>query len=248
MNKNNGLHKGEYKSNGSRTSLDTSWSNGQKETGRDIGLKILLKAVEIYLSTCRTTVAMNPDSEKIVQAGQQAIAALWHSNVIYSLYHFRKYRAAVMVSASKDGEWVARALRLWGQFPVRGSRLKGGLVAIRDMTRLLKTRGLCAGIVADGATGPPCIAQKGPLVLARDTGFPIIPTGFAARPAFYFNSWDRLVLPLPFSRAAMVYGPAIHIPARARGAELEEYRQILEKELNKATIKARMLVRSNGPG
>ena len=149
-----------------------------------------------------------------------------------------------MVSASSDGEWVARALRIWGQLPVRGSRLKGGVAAIKKMGRIVKEKGVSAGIVADGANGPACKVQNGALILARDTGLPIVPTGFAARPAHYFNSWDRMILPLPFSRIAMVYGPPLFVASDARGRRLEEYRNLLETRLNQATSRARKLVGS----
>ncbi len=218
-----------------------------EDNNKSTGLKILLKMVELYLATCPLVLTGNPSSQQMLQEKRQVIAALWHSALIYTLYHFRNNPAAVMVSASADGEWVARVLSLWGQIPVRGSRLKGGLNAIKDMTRLLNEGFLSAGIVADGATGPACIAQKGPVILARNTGIPIVPTGFAAKPAFYFHSWDRMVLPWPFSRIAMVYGPPILVPHEAKGKELEKFRHLLEKELNKATIKARRIIKSKGP-
>ncbi len=210
-------------------------------------LRALLRLIESYLSTCRPIMDFHPDSAEIISRRQTAIAALWHSSLIYTLYHFRNNPATVMVSASSDGEWVARALRIWGQFPVRGSRLKGGLAAIREMERLITERHISAGIVADGANGPALRAQKGAVILARDTGLPIIPTGFAARPAYHFHSWDRMTLPLPCSRVAMVYGPPITVPAGSRGGELERYRLLLEKSLNQATSRAGSIVKGRRP-
>ncbi len=209
-------------------------------------LKAALKTVELWLSSCRLKQDIHADSKAIMDKNGQVIAALWHSSLIYCLYHFRKFPAAIMVSGSADGEWVARALRLWGQVPVRGSKLKGGLVAIREMTRIIKSQKINAGIVADGSKGPPCVAQKGAVVLARDTGLPIIPVGIGAKPAYYFNSWDRLMLPLPFSRVGVVYGPPIFVDSNARGTLLENARVQLEKELNKASVKAKRLARAGG--
>lgn len=178
----------------------------------------------------------------MLMEGHQTIVTLWHASLIYTLYHFRKNPAAIMVSASKDGEWVANALKIWGQVPVRGSRKKGGVAAIRQMSKLLQQNKISAGIVADGATGPAYIAQKGAVILARDSGFPIIPTGFAAAKAKYFNSWDRMVLPMVFSRIAMVYGTPIYVPDTAKGKVIETFRSRLEKALNAATSKARDIV------
>jgi len=209
-----------------------------------LALRLGLKLVELWLSSCRLTTDLHPDSVSLMQEKRQVIVALWHSSLVYSLFHFRRFPAAIMVSASPDGEWVARALRLWGQYPVRGSKLKGGLLAIRKMTKILKAQKINAGIVADGSKGPPCIAQKGAVVLARDTGLPIIPIGVGAKPAYYFNSWDRLMLPLPFSKVGLVYGPPLFVAADARGAQIELARLQLEKELNKASVKAKRLARA----
>lgn len=220
----------------------------EKENNTSGGLRILLKTVELFMASCRLRIDSHPESRDIVQKRRQFVIAIWHSSLVYILYHFRKHPAAIMVSGSKDGEWAARALRIWGQHPVRGSRLKGGLAALRDMTRLLKDRHLSAGIVADGSTGPACIAQKGAVILARDTGFPIIPTGFAAEPAFYFRSWDKMVLPLPFSRIAIVYGIPISVPENTRGRKIEDFRLLLEEELNRGTARAKRLVKSKCHG
>jgi len=212
----------------------------------NMGLRIALRAVELWLATSRCILSPHPDSKRMFEEGKQVIVALWHAGLIYTLYHFRKLPATIMVSGSRDGEWVARVLNIWGQQPVRGSRLKGGLVAIRDMTSLLKRHPIYAGIVADGSKGPPCIAQKGAVILARDTGLPIVPTGIGARPAYYFNSWDRLMLPMPFSRVVMVYGPPIHVPAKSKGGDIEAFRLLLERELNKATLRARKIAKTRG--
>ncbi len=211
----------------------------------DLSLRFTLKIIELWLSSCRLATDKHPASDLLIQDDvQQVIVALWHSSLIYSLFHFRRFPATIMVSASSDGEWVARALRLWGQCPVRGSRLKGGLLAIKEMTKIIKTQKINAGIVADGSTGPPCIAQKGAIILARDTGLPIIPIGVGAKPAYYFNSWDRLMLPLPFSRVVVVYGPPIYVDQNARGIRIERMRLKLEKELNKTSIKAKRLAKT----
>ncbi len=213
-----------------------------EEKSESTVLRLALKVVELWLSSCRTVFYGHDDSKRLLGQGQ-VIVALWHCSLIYCLYHFRKHPAAIMVSGSKDGEWVARALRIWGQYPVRGSKLKGGLAAIKKMAKMLGEKRIHAGIVADGSKGPPCIAQIGAVVLARNTGCPIVPVGISARPAYYFNSWDRLMLPMPFSKVAVVYGPPLYVPDKTKGIELEQARILLERELNKASMKANRLCR-----
>ena len=145
-----------------------------------------------------------------------------------------------MVSGSKDGEWVARAVSLWGQVPVRGSRHKGGIKAIKDMAKCMKERGIGAGIVADGSRGPCKKAQIGALVLSRLTGAPILPLGIAISRAKRLNTWDRLIVPYPFSRAVVALGPPLRVPDHVKGNAIEPYRAQLEYCLNEANRQAEM--------
>lgn len=206
--------------------------------------RLALKAVECYLSTCRAEVIRSRCAEKIFQetSPRKGIVAIWHSSLIYTLYHFRDIPSIIMTSASRDGEWIARAIRQWGQYPIRGSRHKGGLNAVNQMASVMTGQGLGAGIVADGSTGPAKTVQIGGIVLARKTGCPIVPVGFAASRAIYFNTWDRMVLPVPFSRVCVVYGDMFTVPAQARGGRVEHFRKMLEDSLNRADEEARRRV------
>lgn len=196
---------------------------------------VLFRLVELWLASCRFTVVGKDAIRPLLEPGYPAIIVLWHASLIYTLFCFRHHPAVIMVSGSSDGEWVARSLNSWGQIPIRGSRHKGGLLAIKEMTRIMRQQGCIAGIVADGSKGPARIAQKGAVVLARETGAPMVPTGFAARPALRFNSWDRTILPFPGSKVVMVYGKPIPVPPDARGIRIEEFRRNLEDSLNEAT-------------
>ena len=204
-------------------------------------LRLILKVAELYLGTCRPLVVRSHCAEKALEASspRKPVVALWHSSLVYMLYHCRQYKGAVMTSPSKDGEWVASAVSYWGSVPVRGSRLKGGLYAIRKMAGYMRDLGFASGVVADGSRGPVNVAQIGAVVLARDSGCPIVPMGFAASRAVYFNSWDRLVLPLPFSRVCVVYGEMFTVPSDTRGVRVEFFRKKLENGLNAATAEAR---------
>ena len=203
---------------------------------------VLFRLVELWLASCRFTVVGKDTIRPLLEPGHPAIITLWHANLIYTLFCFRRYPAVAMVSGSSDGKWVARSLISWGQIPIRGSRHKGGLLAIKEMTRIMRQQGCIAGIVADGSKGPARIAQKGAVVLARETGVPVVPTGFAARPAFRFNSWDRTILPFPGSKAVMAYGKPISVPPDARGIRIEEFRRNLENSLNEATRLAEKVI------
>lgn len=102
--------------------------------------------------------------------------------------------------------------------------MKGMVKAVRE--------GLNAAIVADGSKGPARKVQSGAILLASSTGAPIVPVMWAVDKYSAFRSWDRTVLPKPFSRIEFIYGEPIYIPKKMEAGELEKYRVEVENKLN----------------
>ncbi len=208
--------------------------------------KFIFTVTDLWLSSCRPVIIGNDKAKAVLESGRPFIIGLWHFSLLYTLFHFRKYPGVIMVSGSHDGDWVAHYIMRWRQIPIRGSRHKGGMKAIRDMAEAMRTQCIGAGIVADGSRGPARIAQKGAIILARDTGTPVLPTGFSARPALRFKSWDKTMLPWPYSRVAMAYEEPFYVPKDARGQTLEIYRRHFEDSLNRATANAEAALWAGG--
>ena len=188
--------------------------------------------MRLWFATCRLTVHTHESFEDCRKQGKQFIAAFWHYGFLYIFYYLRCFRAAVMVSASKDGEYIARLSRKFGHQPVRGSSHQRGVRALREMLAAL-AEGQGAGIVADGSQGPARRAQAGCILMASRSGCPICPMSWAASRVMVFHSWDRTAIPLPFSHIVMRHGPALHVPPNLKGEEIEVWRQRLEDELNR---------------
>jgi hypothetical protein len=167
------------------------------------------------------------------EKGGAYIAAFWHYGIYYIIYRSQGRPWAAMVSASRDGEYIARLLERMGYETVRGSRGrdKEGVKALREMTAWLKKGGRAA-IVADGSQGPAQVVQAGAIILASRTGVPVLPVVWSADRYCTFKSWDRSIVPKPFSRIYMCYGEPLIVSPRARGEEFEERRLELEKRLN----------------
>ncbi len=137
--------------------------------------------------------------------------ALWHGRMFLSIQAHRGGGIATMASQSKDGEWIARWLEKNGYVVVRGSTTRGGSRALREMVRLVRS-GRDAALTVDGPKGPPRVVQPGVVQLARLTGAWILPiTSSSSRPRF-LASWDRYLLPHPFSRGVVAYGEPFPIP------------------------------------
>jgi lysophospholipid acyltransferase (LPLAT)-like uncharacterized protein len=143
--------------------------------------------------------------------GVPILFALWHGRMFLSIQAHRGEGIVTMASRSKDGELIARWLEENGYTVVRGSTTRGGGEALRRMVRSVRS-GRYAALTVDGPKGPPRIVQPGVVQLARLTGAWILPiTSSASRPRF-LASWDRYLLPLPFSRGFVAYGEPFPIP------------------------------------
>jgi len=147
-----------------------------------------------------------------------------------------------MASRSRDGELVARFVPRFGFKTVRGSTTRGGSDALRRLARLLRW-GQEVAVVPDGPLGPRGVVQSGVIALARITGVPILPLAFSAFPAWRLRSWDEFLIPKPFARATVCFGPPLWVPADADRAQQEALRKELEGQLSELTSRADRLVR-----
>lgn len=161
--------------------------------------------------------------------------ALWHETILMSVWYHRDQDVHVMISASRDGELISTIARFMGYTPVRGSSSKGGREALKEMVAFAKKGKRCA-ITPDGPRGPRREIKKGVVDLARLTGCPVVPFAFEAERCWRLKSWDRFIIPKPFSRAVFVYGEPIHIPRK--GGEDTRFLAQIQAELDRVTRQA----------
>jgi len=168
------------------------------------------------------------------------ILCFWHEAIFPSTYAFRNQQLAVLTSQSFDGEYIGRIISKFGYVPVRGSSSRGGARALLQSRRILE-KGLTVAFTTDGPRGPALVAKPGPVTLARSSGIPIVPFHLAIARAWRLGSWDRSVIPKPFSRALLWMGKQIRIPAGTPDSELERY----QGELQDNQERVRHLAESN---
>lgn len=169
--------------------------------------------------------------------GKKVIYATWHGRMLVSIYFHRGQGIRVMVSQHRDGELIARVVKRLGYEPVRGSTSRGGVGALKEMLAMAHD-GVDLAITPDGPRGPRCQVQPGVVYLARVTGRPIIPLTTGSNKKRFFSSWDRFLLPWPFSRCVLIYGKPVWVPANCSSAELEGKQRELENRLNQITEQA----------
>jgi len=188
----------------------------------------------VLFLTCRVRVFGREIEEKyfIENHGKGLLYASWHRGLFYFVYFYRNLKFVVMASASKDGELAAQAAKRFGWIPIRGSSSRRGSQALVEMQARFK-KGHSGGLVVDAPTGPPHISKMGIIVLAKRTGLPIIPVIWNVDRCWRLNSWDRAIIPKPFSKIVYVYADQlIHVPSNASRQECENHRKKLDRVLH----------------
>jgi lysophospholipid acyltransferase (LPLAT)-like uncharacterized protein len=142
--------------------------------------------------------------------GRKVIYAFWHGGLLVPLFTHRRRRISILISQHRDGEIIARITRILGYDPVRGSSTRGGAMGLRQLVRKAVS-GRCLAVTPDGPRGPRHVFQSGAVKLAQLTGYPILPVGIGVKRKRLLGSWDRFMVPLPFSSCVYVYGEPIPV-------------------------------------
>ena len=133
------------------------------------------------------------------------VFAFWHRSLLACAHRFRNRQIAILISRSFDGELIARIVERLGFVAVRGSSSRAGVSGLRSLAEAYQRGQRCA-ITVDGPRGPALVAQPGAAQLAELVGAPWVGT-FYALPlrAWTLNSWDRFLIPKPFSRVLLTW-------------------------------------------
>jgi len=190
-------------------------------------------SLRIYLSTLRLKVVDEGEALKYLQPGGKGIAAVWHQRFLPVLLYstkFRELKPCVMISQSRDGDMIAPVAERLGLHPVRGSGSRGGRTAMMAMVAALSENRAAAHIV-DGPRGPKGVVKAGIVRLAQLSGAAIFPVYISTQKAWVTNSWDRSIIPKPFSRSLVRWGRPILVPREMDSDTFEGVRLDLERKL-----------------
>ncbi len=165
-------------------------------------------------------------------ATNPAVFGFWHSCIFSATYYCRGLRIGVLTSRSFDGEYIARIIEKFRYCAVRGSSSRGVIGGLRNMIRHVQ-EGHIAAFTCDGPRGPANVAKPGPVLLARQTGVPLRAFHVGVSSYWQLNTWDRMRIPKPFSRALARFSSPIHVPATATDAEVRELHSQLQSALDR---------------
>lgn len=155
----------------------------------------------------------------VLESPNGCITVLWHGRMAAAAPLFTGVDAVILVSRSGDGNMANTLLSRLGYDTLRGSTGKVGGGVLKAMRETLDG-GRAIAITPDGPRGPRHRVNRGAAFLARATGRPILPIGFAARRALRLHSWDRFMIPAPFTRVQVVYGEPVYVPPDASDEDL----------------------------
>lgn len=165
------------------------------------------------------------------------IYCFWHQCVLPCTMYFRRSGAVILISRSFDGELITRILRMFGFEAVRGSSSRGAGKGLLGLKNVIET-GRTAIFTADGPRGPIYETKMGPIKLARATGAPVGAFHLQPERAWTMKSWDRFLVPMPFTRIVVSWAQWTHVAAETPPEEFEAKRLELNDAIERARLQA----------
>ena len=159
------------------------------------------------------------------------IGALWHNRLLIFPFVLRRFfsnrRGAALISASRDGDLLADAIKRFDYDVVRGSSSRLGASAILQLTEVLAS-GRDVVITPDGPRGPVYELGPGIIFLAQKSGAAVLPVNMEYSNCWRLKSWDRFILPRPFSKVRVIIGQSHHVRSTSTPEEFETERLRLQ--------------------
>jgi lysophospholipid acyltransferase (LPLAT)-like uncharacterized protein len=198
---------------------------------------LLAVVLRLWLSTLRFRLGPGTLGRHPVDPRRERyLYAVWHEHLLAPIPFGRRMPIAVLISLHADGELISRICGHLGVGVVRGSSTRGGAQAMLELRERSDRAHLV--LMPDGPRGPRRVVQNGLIFLASRTGLPIVPLGIGCTWSRRARSWDRFLLPLPFSRITADAGEPIAIPPDLDRDELEPYRRRVEEAFKAVTAEA----------
>lgn len=189
--------------------------------------------IQVYSMTLRLNIVNEEPWKHLLESNNSVLLCGWHQQFFSLIRYSRtysKFRPAIMISQSRDGELVAGVAKRLGWHTARGSSTRGGRSAMDTMIKHVKKYGFGAHIL-DGPTGPIGKVKPGIIKMAQESDAYVIPFYSEPEKAWFFNSWDRFMLPKPFSKVTIAFGESIKFAKTRDRRSFENQRLLLENTM-----------------
>jgi lysophospholipid acyltransferase (LPLAT)-like uncharacterized protein len=215
--------------------------------------RLIIRAADLFFyllirgicSTLRWEIRGLEHLDSILSAGHLPIFTFWHTCILSATWFWRDRGIVVMSSVSRDAEYTGRVIKRFGYGTARGSSTRGGGRALAEMAQCLDN-GLEVAFTIDGPRGPAYEAKPGAVTLARHTGQAVLPFHIAIDRGIELSTWDRLKVPLPFTRALVLIAEPIYVPRQSSSEGVTAKQGVLQSTLDRLRDEAEVWRRSSG--
>ena len=208
---------------------------------RKLGYTIIRPIVKFIISlfwwTCRVEKILGDEhTQKLIERGEPIIPCYWHQMHIFGSWYMRKLqkrglKIGFLISPSVDGEVAAKIVESWGAVAIRGSSNRTGARALKDMYNTIVKDKISPVTTSDGPTGPVHKFKQGAILLAQLTQSPMLPIAYTANRYWELKTWDKFIIPKPFSRIIIAVGEPHNISKKLNAEEMEEERVKMEIDM-----------------
>jgi lysophospholipid acyltransferase (LPLAT)-like uncharacterized protein len=206
---------------------------------------IALALIRSWWRSCRIVAIVGQEHlDAVLSRWPSFLPCYWHQHQLFGarfllmLQQQGRLRAGFLISPSVDGELGAMMVRRLGGYVIRGSSSHTGALALKDYFQALIKENVSPIITPDGPRGPRFVFKPGAILLSQMSQRPMLPIAYAASRA-RLMSWDRFVLPMPFSRIAIGIGPPCEVPRNATPQQTEALQQQMAQALKASFESAR---------
>ncbi len=190
-------------------------------------IKLIMSLITI---TCRIRWENKDIYQNALESNKPFILSMWHNSCTIAAWVLRDSKITVMISDSKDGEYVSRLANYFGIQTIRGSSSSGSEKAVRSALRVLARKKPIA-ITPDGPRGPRYKMKSGALWFAASSKSPIIPLHIESSRQWVFNSWDKHRFPKPFSTIYVCVGEPLYLKREALENDIDQVTLQVEKHM-----------------
>lgn len=201
----------------------------------------------LLFTTWRKQVIENEPLKRALTNNEPVIFAHWHGHELAITYLVSRYKLATMTSVSKDGQLIDHVIRKLGGATSKGSSSRGAVSALKGLIRLMK-KGHPASMAVDGPRGPLHQVKPGVFELSRLAQAQIFPVGVAVgNPWIFEKSWNKAVLPKPFSKVVVCYGDPIPTLDKSKNPKDIQMAHELKRRISDACQQASKLIATQKP-
>lgn len=220
----------------------------KKKLVKNVAPYLVRALLNIIWSTCRVVKIQGEQHiESLIKSNKPFIPVYWHQNHVYGAYLMLKLKKrgvniGFLISPSADGDMSAKIAQSWGTVAIRGSSTRTGAKALRDLYLAITKDNISPVNTSDGPTGPIHVFKPGAIMLAQLTQSKLVPVSYTASKYWQLKSWDKFIIPKPFSKIVITIGKPVEVDKTLSAEELNATCKLMQSLLMKLETSAKKIL------